>query len=173
MDGTTDAAATMQPRKKDHRKAHGTGKFFDEPCERCEARAQPCEMEEGGGACVRCCKAKGKCRYSGPKGNPRQKQVRHTKDTKVAGEKGDREVGKPKKSKAYVEVTEESASEPLAKTTQCTQAPAAKAPVARAPTARAPAARAPAARVAAPMVPAPSTAAAVTFNADPILNALY
>ena len=33
MDGTTDAPTTMQPRKKDHRKARSTGKFFDEPCE--------------------------------------------------------------------------------------------------------------------------------------------
>ena len=77
----------------------------------------------------------------------------------MAGEKGDREVGKPKKSKAYIEVTEESASEPLAKTMQRTQAPAA-----RAPTARAPVARAPAARSAAPTVPAPSMAAAPSVS---------
>ena len=59
-------------------------------------------------------------------------------------------MGKPKKSKAYVEVTEESASEPLAKTMQRTQAPVAKAPAARA---------------AAPTVPAPSMAAAPTVTA--------
>ena len=74
----------------------------------------------------------------------------------MAGEKGDREVGKMKKSKAYVEVTDESASEPLAKTMQCTQAPAAKVAAARAAAPTVPATS---------MLPAPSMAAAPTATA--------
>ena len=105
-DGTTDAAGTKQRRLKTRRQVQGIGQFHETPCSNCVRSNVSCEIEMARGACFRCAKNKGKCEYAGPKGGHRTKGRGAAMATKQVEKKRPE-----KKSKKYVEVTDEESEE--------------------------------------------------------------